>query len=435
VKSKREPAAQADALKPARLFRRLAGRSGLILAASGGADSTALIVLVAKWRERPPVLVVSVDHGLRPEAAAEAKTAAENAKRLGLPFRIMKTSKRAASGNLQDWARRARYALLAEAARDAGFDTIVTAHHEDDQAETFVLRLARGSGVYGLAAIPREGYHDGIALARPLLSLSRAVLREIASKSGLPIVEDPSNSDLRFDRVRVRAAMPELAAIGLTPMRLAETAGRLSRAASALDHYAGVLLADHFEANPFGVVGGAADAFARAPEEVALRALALILRAVSGADYTPRLTSAEALRAAILALPPDDRLKRTLSGVVVSVADGRFIARREWGRKGLADAAAPAGATLLWDRRFQVEVPRIKGALSVGALGRSERRFGPTPAGRGAVQALPGLYRNGTLVAAPGSVLPADQGAPLKPLAVHCIVGQKLGLSAEKPIL
>jgi hypothetical protein len=196
-----------------------------------------------------------------------------------------------------------------------------------------------------------------------------------------------------------------------------------------------VLLADHFEADAFGVVGGAAEAFADAPEEVALRALALILRAVSGADYTPRLTSIEALRTAILALPPGDKLKRTLSGVVVSVLDGRFTARREWGRQGLADAAAPAGATLLWDRRFEVEVPHIKGALSVGALGRSERRFLPAAAGRGAVQALPGLYRNGTLVAAPNSVLPADQGAPLEPLAVHCIVGEKLGLSAEKTIL
>ncbi len=221
-----EPAAQAEQLQPAQLFRQLAGRRGLILAVSGGADSTALMVLVARWAKRPPALVVSVDHGLRPEAAAEARIVAENAARLDLPWRIMKAPKRPPGGNLQDWARRARYSLLAEAAHEAGFDTIVTAHHEDDQAETFLLRLARGSGVYGLAAMPEEGSFDGVALARPLLSVPREALRKIAAASGLSVVDDPSNLDLRFDRVRVRAAMPGLAAIGLTPKRLEQLTER-----------------------------------------------------------------------------------------------------------------------------------------------------------------------------------------------------------------
>ena len=99
-----------------------------------------------------------------------------NAARLGLPWRIMRAPARPAGGNLQDWARRARYACLAAAAREAGFDTIVTAHHQDDQAETFLLRLARGSGVYGLAAMPEEGTYEGLALGRPLLDVPRAEL-------------------------------------------------------------------------------------------------------------------------------------------------------------------------------------------------------------------------------------------------------------------
>ena len=118
--------------------------------------------------------------GCGPRRRAEAQTVAENAARLGLPWRIMSVPKRGAGGNLQDWARRARYRLLAEAAGDAGYDTIVTAHHEDDQAETFLLRLARGSGVYGLAAMPEEGTAEGVALARPLLHVPRATLREVA---------------------------------------------------------------------------------------------------------------------------------------------------------------------------------------------------------------------------------------------------------------
>src|SRR4051812_17380271 len=131
---KRQAAPAADtALSREQLFKPLAGARGLVLAVSGGPDSTALMVLVGNWRARPPTLVVTVDHGLRAEAAAEAQVVAENAARLGLPCRIMQAPKLAESGNLQDWARRVRYGCLAEAAIDAGFDTIVTAHHRDDQ--------------------------------------------------------------------------------------------------------------------------------------------------------------------------------------------------------------------------------------------------------------------------------------------------------------
>lgn len=433
---KHAPAADAGALDPSSLFRLLAGRRGLILAVSGGPDSTALMLLASRWRDRPPVLVVTVDHGLRPEAADEARLVAENAERLKLPWRIMTTAEPRTNGNLQDWARRARYRCLSAAAREAGFDTIVTAHHEDDQAETFLLRLARGSGVYGLAAMREEETLDGIALARPLLRVSRETLGGIAAEGGLKTVADPSNVDLRFDRVRMRALMPQLAEHGLDATRLAETAGRLGRAAKALDHYAGAFLEAHFEADPFGVVSGPAGAFVTVPEEVGLRALARVLKAVSGADYTPRLASIEALREAILAMRSSDRLKQTLSGAVVTVALERLTAHREWGRNGLADVATSAGAILLWDGRFRVEIPRIAGALSVGALGRAERPLRSILAGRGALQTLPGLYQDGTLVAAPGNILAADEGEPLDVLGVECVVGQWLGIAAvDAPVL
>ena len=427
---KAAPAAEAAAsLDPSSLFRRLADRRGLVLAVSGGPDSTALMLLVAKWGARPPVLVASVDHGLRPEAVAEAETAAENAARLGLPWRILKVEESFAGGNLQDWARRARYRCLAAAARQAGFDAIVTAHHRDDQAETFLLRLARGSGVYGLAAMPEESTVEGVALLRPLLDVPRETLNKIAAESGLPVASDPSNADPRFDRVRLRSLMPELSAHGLTVERLAETAGRLGRAADALDYYTRSFLKGGFDVDAFGIVGGFSDAFAEVPEEVGLRALALILKAASGADYTPTLAGIEALREAILHAPPDAELKRTLHGVVIAVKRGRLTAQREWGRAGLAEVTAPAGATLLWDARFRVEVPRLTGQLGVGPLGRSDRRLRSPRANRGTLKALPGLYQDGTLVAVPESILAADRGAPLDNLAVECVVGQGLGLA------
>jgi tRNA(Ile)-lysidine synthase len=389
------------------------------------------MLLASAWRERPPVLVVTVDHGLRSEAAEEARQVAANAASLNLPSRIMTAALPRTGGNLQDWARRARYDCLAAAAGEAGFDTIVTAHHQDDQAETFLLRLARGSGVYGLAAMREEEQLEGVALTRPLLHVSRATLQRIASDSGLKIVADPSNFDMRFDRVRMRELMPQLAERGIDAVRLVETAGRLDRAAKALDHYAGALLKAHFVADPLGVVSGPVAALATVPEEVALRSLARILRAVGGIDYTPRLASIESLHDALVSATPTASLKRTLSGVVVEAVQGRLTASREWGREGLPDIAAPAGAKIVWDRRFRVAVPGLAGLLNVGALGRAGRRLRSAAAGRSALSVLPGLYRDGTLLAVPAGVQADDEGMQLEVLRAECIVGQRLGIADE----
>ena len=393
------------------------------MAVSGGPDSTALMVLIAGWRERPPVLVVSIDHGLRPEAADEVRIVGENAARLGLPFRAMQASDRYETGNVQEWARRARYRCLVEAARDAGFDTIVTGHHRDDQAETFLLRLARGSGVYGLAAMAEESVIDGIALMRPLLDLPREKLAEIASASGLPIASDPSNADMKYDRVALRALIPELSARGLTAERLAKTAAQMRRAASALDHYTGALLRKNFAADQFGVVRGPVDALADAPEEVSLRALATIVRAAGGAEYFPPLDGVESLREALLNAG-EDGMRRTLHGSVVEIRRGELKTQREWGRVGIADLAVTAGTTVIWDGRFRVAVPRLTGELHIGSLGRSGERVGAGD-DQEATRCAPGLFRDGTLVALPDGIVP-QKAVLLDVLSVECVVGQRL---------
>jgi tRNA(Ile)-lysidine synthase len=211
---------------------------------------------------------------------------------------------------------------------------------------------------------------------------------------------------------------------------LAETAARLGRAAEALDYYAAEFLQAHFFADSFGVVSGSAEALADLPEEVALRALARVLKAVGGADYTPPLAGIEALRGAVVG-GRGERMRRTLSGVLVSLAGKTLTAEREWGRDGLGEAAAPAGATLLWDRRFRVEVPRIPGVLQVGALGRSTRRLNSSGAASAALKTLPGLYQDGTLVAVPDAIQAADTKGSLDILPVECIVGQRLGLGRD----
>jgi tRNA(Ile)-lysidine synthase len=246
----------------------------------------------------------------------------------------------------------------------------------------------------------------------------------IVSDSGLETVADPSNVNLRFDRVRVRKVLPLLAEHALTAARLAETAERLGRAASALDRYALEFLQAHFRVDDLGVVSGRVEAFADVPEEIALRSLACLIRAVGGAEYTPRFDALEQLLAAVIA----GDVKRTLSGAVVEVADGELVARREWGRDGPPDLTCQAGTTLIWDRRFRVEIPDVSGELQVQALGRSDRRLKFGDAKREAVKLMPGLYRGGELVGVPAGVEGPHGFCPYLVLKVKCLVGQRLGI-------
>lgn len=420
-------------LDPQRLFGHLAGARGLILAVSGGADSTALMALVARWSPRPPVLVVSVDHGVRSEAAAEVRQVAANAAQLGLAVRIMSAGPRG-PGNLQDWARRARYACLVQAAEEAGFDTVLMAHHRDDQAETLLLRLARGSGVYGLAGMRVLADLDGVAIARPLLHLSRKVLAELAEASGLPVSADPSNTDTGFARVRVRKLLPELAAHGLSAERLVQTAGHLARAAAALDHCATSLLGLHAAVDRFGVLRMDAAPFRSAHEEVGLRLLARIVQAIGGAEHTPPFDRLASLYEASTGVREVAAIRRTLHGAVIEAEAGGLTVRREWGRKGPPVVPVGSGATIQWDRRFSVQAPDLPGELSVGPLGASVGRVHAAGAGAAQLRTLPALFVAGQVVAVPEGVSVEDASAPLPTFPAYCTVARRLGLDTGEGV-
>jgi tRNA(Ile)-lysidine synthase len=415
---------QGPSLDPEALLAPLAGRRGLVLAVSGGPDSTALMLLAAAWDKRPPLLVVSVDHGLRPESAEETRLVAANAERLGLACRVMRPDALPLAGNRQAAARVARYRCLAAAAREAGCDTIVTAHHRDDQAETLLLRLARGSGVYGLAAMAPEVELDGLRLARPLLGVPGAALKKHAEASGLPLVFDPSNADRRFDRVRMRALMPVLAAEGLTAERLAATAKRLGSAAEALDGATSALLADNVAVDERGVARGTLAPFVEAHPEIGMRALARLLQAVGGTEYTPRLDRLQGLHAFLAdAAGQRQPARRTLNQVILTVAAGRFTAEREWGR-GLPRRALAPGGTAVWDGRFRIEAPDEAG-LEVRALaeaGHPALKGQPRPG----LQALPALFRGGQLAAVPDAAdLPTIVGVRAT-FGAGCVVAERL---------
>lgn len=342
-------AAEADAL-----FSDLATAPALVLAVSGGPDSTALLLLAAEWRKRlargPDLLAVTVDHGLRPEAKREAAGVKRFAGVLGVPHRTMRwTGDKPASG-VPAKARAARYRLLTRAARRAGAQYVLTAHTLDDQAETVLLRLARGSGLTGLSGMARVVSLGEIALVRPLLNLPKARLLATLEAAGVAFAHDPSNLDPRFTRVRLRGLMPALASEGLGAGRLSLLARRLRRADAAIN----VVVEEAAERissapwSPERPIDLDARAFAVLPGEVALRLLGRAVDCV-GDEGPVELGKLEALmeqcRSALDGMPAA-RFRRTLAGAVVTLARDRLTIERAPPRKTkppLAKCAPAAG--------------------------------------------------------------------------------------------
>lgn len=213
------------------------GRSGpLGLAVSGGPDSIALLLL-AHATMPGMIAVASVDHGLRPEAKGEIALVERIAAERGIPFTSLTVS--LAPGNLQARAREARYAALAGWAQDVGLAAVATAHHADDQAETLLMRLNRGSGLAGLAGVRGRGVIDDteVVLLRPLLGWRKVDLASVVSDCGIVAAQDPSNRNLDFERVRLRARLAE-AAEWIDPVQLTTSAAHLAESWQALDWYA-----------------------------------------------------------------------------------------------------------------------------------------------------------------------------------------------------
>jgi tRNA(Ile)-lysidine synthase len=321
-------------------FEGLAQEPALLVAVSGGPDSVALLALLAAWVQMPgrPVLhAATVDHGLRPESAAEAVAVAALCAKLGVGHATLRWEGVKPASGVQAEARRARYALLANEARRLGRATLVTAHTLDDQAETMLMRLAHGSGPSGLAGMRGRSEVNGIPLARPLLGIPKARLVATAEARGLAFVDDPSNSDSRFERVRWREAMPVLAEYGLTAERLGRLAERMARLDEAVAQQARKALdAMALPGEREGRLRLNFLALAAEPEEIVLRVLALALDAVApGGDGHGRLERLEACGAALTeAARAGLALRRTLSGCILSLGrDGVLVLQIEPARR------------------------------------------------------------------------------------------------------
>ena len=330
------------------LFRGLEGLSGLILAVSGGPDSTALLVLAARWakelnkdlkqrsRRGPKLIAVTVDHGLRAAARREVAAVKRLARRLGVPHRTVRWRGRKPKTGLQEAARMARYRLLAEAAARAGLAQILTAHTLDDQAETVLFRMARGSELVGLGGMarvaPLPGRGGDIVLLRPLLHLPKARLIATLDAARIGYSEDPTNRDPRFTRARLRTLLPALAREGLDARGLARLALRLRRAeatiAVAVDAARAALAPLPWRAR--GPIVFDTARYAGLPAEVGLRLLGEAI-AHSGDEGPVELAKLEALYAALAAART--ALRRTLAGALITLAGDRLTVERAPARR------------------------------------------------------------------------------------------------------
>lgn len=370
------------------------------LAVSGGSDSVALMHLAADWAAGAGVQlhVVTVDHGLRPDAAAEAAGVAQQAAALGLPHDTLRWQTPDGTGNLMDRARRARYDLMSGWAATIGIDHIALGHTADDVAETFLMRLGREAGVDGLSAMASRKQRAETQFLRPLLSFQRNQLRDYLTARKVQWVDDPSNDDTRFERVRARAVLAALEPLGITPEGLARVSANLSEARRALNWYAFVAAREAIRIEQ----GDALICLRQMrimPGEIARRLLVHALCWVSGAEYAPRRRAVQQLQTGMTAahgmalhgcravyLTGEDRGILRICRDPRAVSDTRAAPGQPWDRRWLLDGPWPNGAEI-----------RATGAAGLAQLDNWRDAGLPEPA----AQSAPAVWRGDLLIASP----------------------------------
>ncbi|MDB5593366.1 MAG: tRNA(Ile)-lysidine synthetase [Hyphomicrobiales bacterium] len=335
--SAQDPASLPSGLEPDTLFAPFSEASGLLVAVSGGPDSMALLALAADWSKgarRPPVIAATLDHGFRSASADEARMVGTVCAKLGLAHTILGWTGAKPVTRIQERARAARYAALCGYARQAGASILLTAHHADDQAETILFRMLRGSGIGGLAGMQATRARDEIIHARPLLPFRKTDLVAFCEARALPFVKDPSNSDPRYARTRMRTLAAHLESAGMGPAQWARLSGRAASAEEALVFATGQLRASlDIQVAP-DRTSFDASVFSGVPRELVLR---LLIAEIIRIGRPPRLERAEPLVDLLLRRVADGvALRATLGGVILDLRKDRRLSMTAEGPRGKA---------------------------------------------------------------------------------------------------
>ena len=381
------------------LFRALLPQGGAAqppgavgVAVSGGSDSMAMLHLMARAMPQAgwSLHAVTVDHRLRPESAEEAEFVGRVCAGLGIPHQVLIWDHGDVAGNLMQAASAARYGLMAGWARARGIDLVTLAHTADDQAETFLMGLSRAAGLDGLTGMRPAFEVDGIAFRRPFLEQTRADLRAFLTRHSLPWIDDPSNANTRFARVRARRALKALKPLGISVGRLSSVIHHLAMAQGVV-HQAVARAGDEVVSETAGSLCFEEKAFQACSSEIRRRLLIAMVQWIGGERHPPREANVIALGRALEA-----RKDATLSGV-------RFRWRGDtcWISREARACGGPVPAGQLWDGRWTVTGAQGQ----VSALGPAGLRQCPdwraTGLPRQVLEVTPGLWQGDRLIAAP----------------------------------
>ena len=364
----------------------------LAVAVSGGPDSMALVWLADRWARAQggSAFAIIVDHGLRPESADEARIAAEQLRAADIATRIRKVTSMPPENGVPAWARKARYDLLQDAAVERGALHLLLAHHQDDQAETLLLRLARGSGVKGLSGMRGVQPSADLRLLRPLLDFPKARVTATAEATGWTIADDPSNRATKYTRTRIRNA---LAGSSGDTTRLAKTAATLTSEDAAIEQAVTSLAVQAATILPYGLIRLDRSRLAAAPAAVSTRLLDRAVRMAGGADGPLRHSRITHLLQDITN-SPDTR--RTCGGVIIQIKGAETLLWREPAK--LPDLVhlqtLKAG---LWDNRFRLNPKDASshqvGKVLIGPLGYAGLRELEIMFGKNLDRMLPYAFR------------------------------------------
>ncbi|WP_209505528.1 MULTISPECIES: tRNA lysidine(34) synthetase TilS [unclassified Ruegeria] len=366
------------------------------IAVSGGGDSVALMQLLHQVAQDEAItlFVTTVDHGLRPESAREAETVSRQAAALGMSHDTLRWSGWDGTGNLQDRARQARYDLLSEWAKGRGIDAIALGHTADDQAETLLMRLGRSSGVTGLSGMSAIRKQQGLTLLRPMLGITREQLRTYLTETGVAWVDDPSNQDASFDRIKAREALGGLEPLGIDALSLSRVADNLAQAHTALGVCAQESARSVAQVDQSDVRVNRAG-FAALPLEIRRRVLLGILSWIAGSGYPPRQAAVDRAMDAVANGQP-----ASVGGCLIVPQGGSVWICREF--NAVKSQMAAPGA--VWDGKWRVSGPATMGA-EIRALGGEGLQQVPewraTGRPRIALTATPAVWNADRVLAAP----------------------------------
>lgn len=325
----------------------------------------------AKLKQAPRFSVLSVDHGLRPEAGDEVKQVAAWCKALGLAHISLKTPEPLHATRVQEAARQQRYQAMAAWCQKHKAAALLVAHHREDQAETVVMRLLHGSGVNGLAGMSRlQRLHTkagAVEVMRPLLDVPRAALRAMLEKAGQAWIEDPSNEDTKYERVRLRQQMPHLQAHGLATEQLVAVANHMRQARAVFDAQAVAWLQAQAGWSDYGYIEICRQPFLALGEAMQKRILAALISYLGGQIYAPKRQRLARLCARVADAPSG---AATLAGCLMRWRRDTLMLGRE--AAGLGEQKLSQPTRQLWDQRFDVALsrPQAQQGVYIDALGR-----------------------------------------------------------------